>query len=116
MKTTLLAVAILVGSTCTAQIGLITLPKNAKEVPIGQWYTYRFKLWDNNVTFLNTNDLVNEKLSEILKENDLFFEEYKIDEFGDKYWVADKTNGFQSHIYLIQDEEGWSRITVYTDF
>jgi hypothetical protein len=105
-----------VGSACTAQIGVITLPKKAKEVPVGQWFTYRFKSWNNCVSLLNTNDLIHEKLSEILKENDLFFEEYKIDEDGDKYWVADKDNGFKSYVYLIPDKDGWSNITVYTEF
>jgi hypothetical protein len=116
MKTTLFAVLVLVGSACAAQIGVVTLPKRAKEVPVGQWFTFKLQSWNNTVSFYNTDELVHEKLSEILKENELFFEEHQIDQDGDKYWVLDKENGFTSYMYLIPDKEGWSNITVYTEY
>jgi hypothetical protein len=115
MKTTLLAIALLIGASCTAQIGLITLNKKAKNIPIGQWYTYTMKNWGNSVVYLNKTEEVHEKLNEILRENEVFFEEYKIDEDGDKYWVIKQANGFLSHVFLIPDDEGWMKILVLTE-
>ncbi len=117
MKNVLLALALLVGATCTAQIGLITLDKKAKEVPVGQWYTYAHKKWKNSVIYLNNTQEVHEKLNEILGENRIFFEEYKIDEDGDKFWVFTQENGYVSHVFLVpEEEEGWLKIIIVTEY
>ena len=116
MKTTLLAVAILVGSACAAQIGLITLPRRAKEVPLAQWYTVQRKSFQNNVLFYAEKGVVLTKLNQMMEDEGLFFEEFQLDDEGNKYWTAEKENGFTSYIYLIPDDEEYFWINVVTEF
>ena len=115
MKNTLIAISLMLVTTCSAQIGLITLDKKAKEVPIGQWFTYTQKEWNNSVIYLNHTDEVHEKLNEILEENGIFFEDHKIDGEGDKFWQFIQKNGYLSYVYLVPDDEGWMRIIVITE-
>jgi hypothetical protein len=116
MKQLFLAVSILIGADCIAQIGIITLDKRAEELPVGQWYTYSTKDFRNNVLFYQEEIVVMEKIDEILRDHSVFFEEFKLDEFGDKFWVLEKENGFTSTLYLIPGADGWSYINVYTEF
>jgi hypothetical protein len=115
MKIIFIAISLMVVTTCSAQIGLITLDKKAKEVPIGQWFTYAQKEWNNSVIYLNHTEEVHKKLNEILEENEIFFEDYKIDAEGDKYWKFIQKNGYLSYVYLVSDDEGWMRIIVNTE-
>jgi hypothetical protein len=115
MKTTLLAVMVLVGSACAAQIGVITMNRFTKEVPVGHWYTFRIKSWKHTVAYYDSTERVVERLNEILEENDVFFEEHQTDTEGNKYWEIENASGFWSTIYLEPEEDkGWSRVTVYT--
>ncbi|MFN5912061.1 MAG: hypothetical protein ACK45H_12050 [Bacteroidota bacterium] len=116
MKTTFLAVAVLLGSACAAQIGVITLPKRAKEVPVGQWYTVQDKHHQNNVLFYAEKDVVFAKLYQMLEDEGLFFEQFELDEQNAKYWTAEKENGFTSFIYLIPDDGTYFWINVVTPF
>lgn len=116
MKKTLLAVAILIGSNCAAQIGVVTLKKRDKLVPVAQWYTVQDKNHKDNVLFYADKATVLAKLNSMLEEEDLFFEEFKLDEEDTKYWEVEKENGFNSTIYLIQDSEEYYWINVVTPF
>jgi hypothetical protein len=118
MKKTLLAVAILIGSSCAAQIGVVTLKKRDKLVPVAQWYTMQNRGLQHNVFFYADKETVLAKLNSMLEEEDLFFEEFKLDEVDSKYWEVEKENGWHSTIYLIQDSEteGYFWINVVTPF
>ncbi len=114
MKTTLLAAAILIGSSCAAQIGVVTMNRNTKVVPVGHWYNFHIRSWKNTIAFYAPTAEVLEELNEILEDNALFFEEHQKDEEGNKYWEIENENGFISTIYLEPEEEdGWSRMTIY---
>ncbi len=112
----LLAVAILIGSSCAAQIGVITLKKREKLLPVAQWYTMQSKAYTDNVFFYAKKEVVFAKLNEMLEDEGLFFEEFELDENNNKYWTVEKGNGFTSFINLFEDANDFFWINVYTPY
>jgi hypothetical protein len=118
MKKVVLTVALALSSLfASAQLGVVTLEKNHKNIPIGFWYVVNGKGFENQIFFFDTDKNINVKLDALLRENGLDIELPKgKDEEGDNYWVIYNELGYITHIYLIKGKTnpGYSTITLVT--
>lgn len=97
------------------QVGVITIEKDDKEVPVGHWYVAKDKKLDNHAFYYDSEDSVKELLQNILlsQDQDIDFPKGK-DEEGDIYWLVVWESGFTSTIY-ITTVKGFSLLTVVTE-
>lgn len=118
MKKVVLTVALALSSLfASAQLGVVTLEKNHKNVPIGFWYVVNGKGFENQMFFFDTDQNINIKLNALLKENGLDIELPKgKDEEGDTYWTIYNELGYITNIYIIKAKTnpGYSVITLTT--
>jgi hypothetical protein len=118
MKKIVLTVALaLANLAVNAQIGVVTVDKNAKETPLGFWYVVNGKGFENQMFFQDetTNTLI--KLESILCSYDLNMDVPKgKDEEGDPYWIVMDETERVTYIYLIENkfDKKYSTITLLT--
>lgn len=117
MKKIVLTVALALSSLfASAQLGVVTLEKNHKNIPIGFWYVVNGKGFENQMFFFDTDKNINVKLDALLRENGFDIELPKgKDEEGDNYWVL-YDEYYTTYIYLIKGKTnpGYSTITLVT--
>lgn len=98
-----------------SQVGVITIEKDATEVPLGHWYVSKDKNLDNHAFFYDEEKSVKSLLQGILlgEAQDIDFPEGK-DKDGDLYWEIVWESGFVSTIYLTTTN-GFSLLTCFTE-
>lgn len=98
-----------------SQVGVITIEKDAIEVPLGHWYVSKDKNLDNHAFFYDEEKLVKSLLQGILlgEDQDIDFPIGKDDD-GDLYWEIVWESGFTSTIYLTTTN-GFSLLTCFTE-
>ena len=111
----LIVVFALLSSLSFTQVGVITIEKDAVEVPMGHWYVSKDKKLDNHAFFYDTEVSVKELLQNILlsQDQDIDLPEGKDDE-GDYYWIVVWESGFKSTIY-ITTVKGFTLLTCFTE-
>lgn len=106
---------ILLGFQISAQVGVITIEKNAVEVPLGHWYISRDKNLDNHAFFYSDNETVKSLLQSILLKEDQDIDlPLGKDSEGDEYWEVNWESGYKSTIY-ITTKDGFSLLTCFTE-
>lgn len=115
MKNIFLIVACLLSLQSFSQIGVITIEKDAIEVPMGHWYVSRDKVLDNHAFFYDEEEIVETLLQGILLADgqNIDSPEGK-DKDGDIYWEIIWESGFVSTIYLTTTS-GFSLLTCFTE-
>ena len=116
MKKLILTVAIMMASfAASSQIGVITLEKNAKFVPMQQWYTIKDPKLDNCIYYYDEIPGTEKKLKELLDMFDLElgYPKEKLED-GTVYWMVLGENTNLYYIYYEMDKPGFSYITVLT--
>lgn len=118
MKKIVLTVTLALSSLfANAQVGVVTLEKNHKNIPVGFWYVVNGKGFENQMFYFDIDQNTNSKLATLLKENGFDIELPKgKDEDGDNYWTIFNEQGYITNIYLIKDTSnpGYSTITILT--
>lgn len=102
MLTIALAVASL---SANAQLGVVTVDKNAKETPLGFWYVVNGKGFENQMFFQDETTSVRIKLESILSSYELDMDTPKgKDDAGDPYWIVMDETERITYIYLIENK------------
>ena len=118
MKKVVLTVALAISSLfASAQLGVVTVEKNSKSIPLGFWYVVSGKGFENQMFFQDLDSNTQVKLASLLEQNGLDINAPKgTDESGDLYWVALDESGYVTYVYLIEDrtDEKYSTITLST--
>ena len=118
MKKVVLTVALALASLVTnAQVGVVTLEKNHKNIPVGFWYVVNGSGFENQMFFFDTDKNINVKLDALLTESGFDINLPRgIDAEGDTYWTIFNEQGYVINIYLIKDSTnpGYSTITIVT--
>ena len=97
----------------TAQIGVVIV--NEGEVaPIDQWYMVRDDTEENTVYIYNEDKYIHELLEQMLKRYDLKLKDADTDNEGTPFFYLDHSNGYQSYVWYIQEEEGMALLQVST--
>jgi hypothetical protein len=114
-KLFLIVVSLLFTLQSFSQVGVITIDKDAIEVPLGHWYVSKDKNLDNHSFFYEEQKFVESLLQNILlgEGQDIDFPKGK-DKSGDLYWEIVWESGFVSTIY-ITTVDGFSLITCFTN-
>ena len=114
-KLFLIVVSVLLSLQSFSQVGVITIEKDAEEVPMGHWYVCKDKTLDNHAFYYDEQKLVESLLQNILlvEGQDIDFPEGKDDD-GDLYWEVVWESGFVTFIYLTTTN-GFSLLTCVTE-
>ena len=107
--------ALLSSQSFTQVVGVITIEKDAIEVPVGHWYVSKDKKLDDHAFFYDEESTIKELLQNILlsQDQDIDFPKGK-DDSGDSYWLVTWESGFTSTLY-ITTVKGFSLLTVVTE-
>jgi hypothetical protein len=114
-KLFLIVISVILTLQSFSQVGVITIEKDATEVPMGHWYVSKDKSLDNHAFFYENQKFVESLLQDILlaEGQDIDFPEGK-DGDGDLYWEIVWESGFVSIIYLTTTD-GFSLLTCFTE-
>lgn len=114
-KLFLIVVSVLFSLQSFSQVGVITIEKDATEVPLGHWYVSKDKKLDNHAFFYDEEKSVKSLLQNTLlgEGQDIDFPIGKDDD-GDLYWEIVWESGFTTTIYLTTTN-GFSLLTCFTE-
>lgn len=101
--------------TANAQLGVITLERNHKTIPLGFWYVVNGKGFENQMFFAEEDSLAKIKFDSLLLEYDLDPNKPAgKDSVGDPYWIVNSELGYVTWIYYIKSSDTHSTITIAT--
>ncbi len=113
MKKILLSVLLFIGTTCTAQVGIITITEDDL-IPLNQWYVVSGdEKWNSNMFYASTVKETKEVLSKILDDFDLKFKDGELDIDGNLNWYLDNSNGYYSTVIYWMDLDGTANLTIF---
>lgn len=113
MRKAIFTFLLFVGTTCNAQVGIITMKKN--ELPYySQWYVIDNKEFNNQLFYFDKEEMVDSLILELLKPWELTFDDSETDEDGDLFWTLDNDNGFTATLFKRSWDEEDAQIIILT--
>jgi hypothetical protein len=103
MKKILIAVALFLGTNCSAQLGAITT-KLKDRIYYSQWYTIQGKDFKHCLFYYDTDERIDEVLYGLLKTYEYDYLEAEKDENGSLVWTIDTGNEFTATVIRIDSD------------